>query len=89
MHKKFLLCQNPVVEITDKIGILVNIQNYFCIHITVDRGKAGTRKGSPIFDAAKRLSVFTINEEEDKDFKPVKLVLNLKMITLSIPVRTI
>uniref|UniRef100_A0AAF5PKA8 Uncharacterized protein n=1 Tax=Wuchereria bancrofti TaxID=6293 RepID=A0AAF5PKA8_WUCBA len=39
-----------------------------------NREKMGTQKGSPIFNAAKKLSVFTVKEKEFEDLKPVKAV---------------
>ncbi|EFO16915.1 hypothetical protein LOAG_11587 [Loa loa] len=50
----------------------------------VSRGKAGTRTESPVFNAAKKLSVFTIKEEEDEDLKPVKAVIEVLKSKISL-----
>ncbi|VDK86900.1 unnamed protein product [Onchocerca ochengi] len=40
----------------------------------VSREKVSARKQGPIFNAAKKLSVFTITEEDDENLKPLKAV---------------
>uniref|UniRef100_A0A915Q315 Uncharacterized protein n=1 Tax=Setaria digitata TaxID=48799 RepID=A0A915Q315_9BILA len=42
-----------------------------------NRRKPGTRKQGPIFNAAKKLSVFTIKEEEVENPKPLKAIMKI------------
>ncbi|KAM3728512.1 Protein translocase subunit SecA [Dirofilaria immitis] len=70
VERKFDSVNSSIATTTENDGELLVVSK----SEKASREKVGVRKQGPIFNAAKKLSVFTIKEDDDENLKPLKAV---------------